>query len=264
MHAFHFGSSQKRLFGVYHPPETSRAAAAGVVICQPAGHEYIRAHRALRNLAVRLSGAGLHVLRFDYYGTGDSAGEGDETTLAQWKADTGSAMDELKDMSDLSRVSLIGVRLGAAVAAMASAERTDVDALVLWDPVLRGVDYLREILDLQSRWLRTRPWVKVPRAWSESGELIGFPLSGGLRAELENLDLLVVDRWPAKRVTVVTSRGVDAAPLAAHLGRQVSNLAVEQVACDCEWNRAAAVHLMLLANEIGEEISKSFSGGVIA
>jgi len=264
MHAFYFGSSQKRLFGVYHAPETSRAAPAGVVICQPFGHEYIRAHRALRNLAVRLSGAGLHVMRFDYYGSGDSAGEGDEATLAQWKADVGSAIDELKDMSDLSRVSLIGVRLGATLAAVAFAERKDVDTMVLWDPVVRGEDYLREILDLQSRWLRNRRWVKVPRAWPESAELIGFPLTAGLRAELERLDLLAVNRWPAKRVTVATSRGVDAAPLVAHLGRQRIELAVEQVACDCEWSRAAAVHLTLLANEMGEEISKLFSDGVVA
>ena len=51
MHPFQFGSSRSPLFGMYHAPTGSKPSSAGVVICQPLGHEYIRAHRTLRNLA---------------------------------------------------------------------------------------------------------------------------------------------------------------------------------------------------------------------
>ena len=49
------------------------ARQSAIVLCQPLGHGYLRAHRAFRNLAVSLASQGFHVLRFDYYGCGDSA-----------------------------------------------------------------------------------------------------------------------------------------------------------------------------------------------
>ena len=60
----------------YHAPEVR--SGQGVVICPPLGHEYISAYRSLRELADRLAAAGVAVLRFDYHGTGDSAGEDDD------------------------------------------------------------------------------------------------------------------------------------------------------------------------------------------
>ncbi len=258
MHLLQFGSSQKRLFGVYHAPEGPKGSRGGIVLCQPHGHEYVRAHRSLRNLAVRLSGAGVHVLRFDYFGTGDSAGDSDAGTFAQWQQDVGSAIDELKDMGNLSRVSLVGVRLGATLAALAASSRKDVDALVLWDPIVRGAAYVKEQLDLQSQWLDTRRWVKVPAAYPDGREIIGFPLTPELEAELNAVDLLGVTRWPAKRTLVVTSRGVDAAPLEAHLAAQgVANVG-RRVDGDCEWLTPTSVHLTLLANELSEAISGYF------
>ena len=71
----YFGSSARKLFGIYEAPMTG-SAARGVVICPPWGQEYLRAHRALRLLATRLCNAGFHVFRFDYSGTGDSVGDG--------------------------------------------------------------------------------------------------------------------------------------------------------------------------------------------
>lgn len=257
MHVFHFGTSDKRLLGVYHPAARSKGPAAGVVICQPLGHEYIRAHRVLKQLASRLSADGLHVLRFDYHATGDSAGDAAEGTVAQWRTDVGAAIDELKDMADLTRVSLVGVRLGAALGALASAGRQDVDALVLWDPVVKGAEYLRQLLDLQHRWLGTRPWIHVPPDWPEDGELLGFPLAPALRAELDAIDLVAMERWP-RRVWIAASRGVDGSGLHARLSAEGVLSAVDDVPCECDWNRVAAVHLTLLANEMAQQIAGYF------
>src|SRR5215217_413896 len=80
MNPLYFGSSQKPLYGVYHPPKSQPGRpvrTTGVVLCYPLGQEYMRAHRAFRQLATLLTKSGFPVLRFDYYGTGDSGGDGD-------------------------------------------------------------------------------------------------------------------------------------------------------------------------------------------
>ena len=52
-----FGPRDARLFGVFHGATTT-PRSEGIVLCQPIGHEYIRAHRTFRQLAVHLAGAG--------------------------------------------------------------------------------------------------------------------------------------------------------------------------------------------------------------
>jgi uncharacterized protein len=140
---FFFGTKERRLFGAYDPPRG--AGRGGAVICYPWAREYLLAHPTLRQLARLLSGAGLHVLRFDYYGTGDSAGDAEDGSQEQWLADVDTAIEELKEVGQLSQVGLIGMRYGAALAAWTSGRRTDVDRLVLWDPVFDGRAYLGEM-----------------------------------------------------------------------------------------------------------------------
>ena len=88
MQVRYFGSSERALLGVYSPPEAALEREAVVLLCHPAPQEYMRSHWALRQLAARLAAAGLHVLRFDYSGTGDSAGDSSAgASLEAWRAD---------------------------------------------------------------------------------------------------------------------------------------------------------------------------------
>jgi alpha/beta superfamily hydrolase len=73
-----FGSSPNLLFGAHSSPSKA-ARDTGVVIVPPMGQEAIRAHRAIRQLGLRLSRERFHALRFDLRGTGDgfhSSGSG--------------------------------------------------------------------------------------------------------------------------------------------------------------------------------------------
>jgi alpha-beta hydrolase superfamily lysophospholipase len=136
---FFFGTSQRRLFGIHSPAASRAGKSRAAVLCQPWGDEYIYAHRPLRQLAVRLALAGLHTLRFDYFGTGDSAGEACDTNVAGMQADVLTAIETLKDLAATEKVSLIGLRAGANVAAGAAASSAGgIEALVLWDPILAG------------------------------------------------------------------------------------------------------------------------------
>lgn len=140
-----FGSSARRLFGIYEPGAGAAHQATAAVICAPWGEEYLHAHRPLRFLARRLADTGVHTLRFDYFGTGDSGGDITDASLRGAEDDVLTAVEELKAIADAESVLLIGMRLGANLA-MAAAARSpaDVTGLVLWDPVVDTDSYFGE------------------------------------------------------------------------------------------------------------------------
>ncbi len=90
-----FVGHQRRLFASYHIAEGNVRRGHGVVLCNPFGQEALRAHRLYRVLAERLARSGIDVMRFDYYGTGDSSGEDQEGELSGWTRDIRTVHDEL-------------------------------------------------------------------------------------------------------------------------------------------------------------------------
>jgi alpha/beta superfamily hydrolase len=182
----YFGSAGRPLFGAYHSPPASVTGRGAALLCPPWGQEYLVSHRILRRLAVRLSESGYHVLRFDYFGTGDSAGAREDGDLDSWCADAEVALDELRDMSGFASVATFGIRLGAVVAWRLATSRTDVHTTVLWDPMVNGAEYVRDLEAAQAdidRWLLT----PVPRqpAGAPVQDLLGFPLTTAMRTSIE-------------------------------------------------------------------------------
>jgi alpha/beta superfamily hydrolase len=145
---FYFGVDDQRLYGVYEAAHTSSAASRAVVLCNPVGNEYIHAHRTMRNLSSRLSKGGFHVLRFDYYGTGDSSGGTDEGSPRRWCEDIQAAISELKEMTGAVRISLMGLRFGANLAAEVAARAPKaIDSLALWDPLADNDEAIAQTTD---------------------------------------------------------------------------------------------------------------------
>lgn len=135
MIAMLIGDAERPLHAVFTAASGKRGRRAAV-FCPAFGSEFERTHRAGRLLAQRLSANGYDTLRFDYYGTGDSAGEDHEFNAEGAVDDALTAIDEARDLSGARRVTLIGMRAGAAVALRAAARARSVDRLVLWDPVV--------------------------------------------------------------------------------------------------------------------------------
>jgi uncharacterized protein len=135
----YIGTAQRRIFGIHDPAAPTGGRPRAAVLCYPWGTEYIYAHRSMRQLALKLSASGYHTLRFDYFGTGDSSGDASDIDLTGWQSDTESAIEALKDIAGTTKVALIGLRVGANIAAsVASRSPTEVEALVLWDPIVTG------------------------------------------------------------------------------------------------------------------------------
>jgi len=198
-----FGPDGQLRLGIYHAPRASVATDRGVVLCAPVGQEYMRTHRPLRQLALALADAGLHVLRFDYHGTGDSAGLIGDASLETWIGDIGLAANELADISGASRLSLVGLRTGALFAAAACARGMPAaEQLVLWDPVVTGRDYLVETQAMHAALARTmRPVPPVP-----SDEILGYPFPAPMRHGLAALDLVsLAASLQAARVDLLVS-----------------------------------------------------------
>ena len=185
-----FGDRGHQLYGVYHMPSDEASSRAGVVICQPVLHEYADARRALRALAESLARAGLHVLRFDYRGTGDSQGSGEQCDVAGWTADIETAMEELKASRGLDEVGLVGLRFGATLAAQVAVRRDDVPYMVLWEPIVKGRAYLDFARRQHRAWLdaeaEQRPGAAARTTEHEVfGQLVSAALADGLgRMEL--------------------------------------------------------------------------------
>lgn len=189
MNLFFFGSAARQLFGAYHAPRAGAPARGAVVLCAPWGVEYFVSHRIMRRLATRLSDSGYHVLRFDYFGSGDSAGEREEGDLETWLADASLATDELRDLSGMSTVATIGIRLGAVIGWRLAATRPDVRSVVMWDPIVNGADYVKELQATQreiDRWTLSPLPIRRPDGVLE---LLGNPLTPAMRRSIEAVTL---------------------------------------------------------------------------
>lgn len=210
MRPLYFGKSQSPLFGIYHPPAQAAPVgkAGAVLLCNPFGQEAIRAHRIYSVLAQKLSRLGLHVLRFDYTGTGDSSGEVEEGQQTQWVEDVLEAHEELAATADVKRVAWVGLRYGATLALLAADKVSPAVAdVVMWDPVVDGAAYVNELVEMHATFMREdlTGWQAGADVGTES---LGFPLGPDLRAAMSAIDLTASPgrRPKARQLTVVASR----------------------------------------------------------
>jgi hypothetical protein len=113
-------------------------AAAHVLLVGPLLEEGRCAHRAMHRAAVAMAAGGATVLRVELAGTGNSDGE---ASMDGWLANLRAGIDWLRARGEAPLV-VIGCRAGALLAARVA---EGADRLVLWQPVLSGKSYLREI-----------------------------------------------------------------------------------------------------------------------
>lgn len=128
-----------------HTPLAGEIKDTVVLICPPIGYEYTHSYRSLRRLAERLCAAGFVVIRFDYYATGNSSGcILDENCLQRWIGNINIIADHINASYPGFKQCWLGLRLGATLAVKAN-ENRQADALVLWEPIISGRAYIREL-----------------------------------------------------------------------------------------------------------------------
>jgi uncharacterized protein len=261
MKPFYFGSPEKPLFGIYSEPRVHSPSRKALVLCYPFGPEYVRAHRALRELSHHLTQKGHHALRFDYFGCGDSSGASEEGTVEQWLEDIAQAMEELRESSGMPGVSLLGLRFGGTLAALAASRNPAIDRLVLWDPIVNGTAYLEELSRRNRHFMEGRP---RPPGWTLSetpDEVLGAPLTKALRSSLAGVDLLGLTRPPARRVLLISTEekhGLD--ELSDHLSKLGTPPDRQHVPSPPLWLKQDRVDKTLVPQEVIQRIA-SWLGG---
>jgi pimeloyl-ACP methyl ester carboxylesterase len=170
-----------QLHGILHEPDPSVARGVCVLLLSPGIKGRVGPHRLYLKIAARLVPLGFHVLRFDYYGLGDSEGNLSERVLAdmynsiqagRYVGDTIAALDWIEKAVGIRR--FVGSGLcGGSISALATAEVDSRIECLLglglptvleggpenWARVvtrqelvsLRG-SYFRKILDVKSLW----------------------------------------------------------------------------------------------------------------
>jgi alpha-beta hydrolase superfamily lysophospholipase len=210
--ALYFNSAGKTLFGWLHRPTGSPAADLGLVICKPFGYEATCSHRSVRAFAEAATDLGVPTLRFDYLGTGDSADiEPQANQLEVWSRDVLAAIAELQRSTGVGRVCLLGIRLGALLATLASKQCRAVDSVILIGPIVSGPRYLRELrttrLAASLNGNSTTPSGTVSAdggvADSASLDVSGFPMSAATVAALSQIDLASLTAPPARRTLII-------------------------------------------------------------
>jgi hypothetical protein len=203
--AFHFRDDQ--LFGCYHPP-ADLGSQRLLVICPPFFDEYRRSYKALADLANACAEQGVHVLRFNFYGTGESQGILEQASVDKWKKDVSDTIEEGINLSGASQVALLGVRFSATL--LSEIKNVHVTRFIFWDPVISGARYIawldevNQILKKQQQKIArdiNRPFEQI--------EYVNFRLSSELRAGMEAVSFnLSAMGGSAKAYVITTDKNV--------------------------------------------------------
>lgn len=237
MTAAFFGDSATPLFGMLTPPAASDLEHA-VLLMSPIGHESIRTHWAMRQLTTALAKKGFTVFRFDWFGSGDSAGTLEDATLARWRADAEGAATEVRDMTGFRKLSVVGLRFGATMALL-TAKKLRSRSLVLWEPVVDGADYMRRGHALHAATVADEkryyaPLGRVAQSvvgrffrvakrdrTADADEVVGFAFSRALETEIRALGTGQLSDVPRGGVFVVGASAEPTALVAAMRERDV-------------------------------------------
>lgn len=210
----YFGSGDHRVFGWLHGIADESPATLGLVICKPFGFEAMSAHLSVRAFAEAAAELGIPALRFDYGGTGDSEdlAQGADQ-LKAWTQDIIAAVQELQRRTGVERVCLLGIRLGALLAAAAAARLPQVSALIAVAPIVSGRRYLKEMRTFELASAQTQSALAPAAEQIQSREadtagpghmeVSGFFLHAATMTALQQVDLLASPPPPLSDALVI-------------------------------------------------------------
>jgi exosortase A-associated hydrolase 2 len=188
----------ERIFSVLHRPSTE--PRGGFLFCHAFAEEKLWAHRVYVSYARRLASQGWTVLRIDFRGEGDSDRAFEQTDVDTRLEDIRAALDVLRaELPPGAPLGLLGLRLGATLAAKAASERdSGVTRLILWDPVVKGGPYMQSVLlvnlayqmALHKKVVEDRKVLVERLQGGGTVNIEGYALSGSFFQQASALDLV--------------------------------------------------------------------------
>jgi pimeloyl-ACP methyl ester carboxylesterase len=213
----------------------------------------------MRRMANLLSEEGFAVLRFDYYGTGDSSGQSGEGNVAQWKDDIRTAYYELTDMAGTRSISIVGTRLGAALACQSAAEGLRIRDLVLWDPVVDGKKYMEELRCLHDTLQLNNQLGSLSS--HEADWLLGYRFPAEMREGIGAINLLSLRPGECERLfLIVSEERPDYRALSDRLAEGSKRFEYDFVPDASLWSSNEDFDQALLVNEILRKVISLLAG----
>jgi pimeloyl-ACP methyl ester carboxylesterase len=174
-----------------------------------------------------LSSTGFEVLRYHSQGYGDSELPANVVSLSSHVRDAVDAVALLRERG-VKRIGLMGSRFGGSVAALA-ADKSDADALILWEPVIKGREYMNLLtrraivsqLTIRANGAGGAKGSGAPKAEDpllgledeNEADLQGFPLSSSAHKEIMGLDLMKdLTHFSGASLVVQISRSAEQRP----------------------------------------------------
>ena len=183
------------------------SAPIGWVICHSFGIEQIHLGRMDVIAARGLASAGFPVLRFSGQGYGDSEHGMEVAGLSSHLAEAEDAVGLMRSQEGVEQVGILGGRFGGTVAALVAA-RLELPFVGLWDPIVRGRLYIRDLLRSE-----------ILSEIVESGGGGGEGHLGQIKEELDAKGWTDIRGWPLSRKTHEEISGADiASALATYSG----------------------------------------------
>jgi len=227
-----FKSDGEDIYGVMHRPANKKrrrgilSKTPAVVFCHGFAGNKIEAHRIFVKMARALEKKGIVSLRFDFRGCGDSSGDFKDTTVMDEVEDTDRAINFIKRQPgiDRTKIGIIGLSLGGAVAAYAASRHKEVKALVLWAP---AADLVEEAEQIRSE--NGVQEIKKLKAVDYYGTLLGRPF---IKQIPRVQPLLAIKKYRGAALIIQGTRD-DSVPLGHSLGfyraMKKNGLSVERV-----------------------------------
>lgn len=187
----------RRLFCLMHEP--SHPLKGAILYCNPPFEEHLHSYRTAVSFARYASRRGWGVMRFSYFGEGESDGIFEEATVSSRVADILAVAGDARRRFQTGLIHLVGLRLGATLALLASQHDQYIPGVVCWAPLLKVADYFHGLLrsNIASQLVH---WKGVPlnkdalveRLYSgETINLEGYEVGRGLYDEATAIDLTV-------------------------------------------------------------------------
>lgn len=258
----YFGSSSD-LYGVFEHPSRDESIVP-VLLCPPLGTEYYRCQYLYRLLAENLADAGAMSLRFDFFGSGDSAGEDVDATLSRWRSDIREAADALRHKSGSKSIRVFAMRFGA-VTALQALSSDPIDRWVLWDPAVDGAVHLGEWQRMdreKALKLLVMRNLKMPRQTAQVRQILGTRFSGSTVHEIQQAALTPAGLPDFERVFQVLSEDAAAhAPTEEARRRVLGDAHVLRLSVTSDWYNAAMVTAAITHRDIVSSLRVALTDG---
>ena len=177
--------------------------------------------------------------------------------LDQWIKDINMAADELKLISGIENISVVGLRFGASLSFVASSNGLALNHLVLWDPVVDGESYLSELKKIHIDEFKNRGNYKNK---NDLEEMLGFPYTWLMQDGIRGTHLTRINNLNVNHISMIVSEeSIQYSCLIDNLRRNRQSSDISLVPDAGNWKDRKKFDQALVVNKILYEIVERLS-----